>query len=772
MTIRYSHNLQKLSAVYDEAPDRSGAPGAAAGAVAASAGSVTGAPARAATSPGAPGGGQTGYQNMPMYPGASVGLGGPNLQGSSSGASAGGISPELKAQQASSTAAYNKMFPTGHENFQGGMTQDQIEVKNKYLLANQMASGKVPQNMNLFDERSSGVGAGIWDFAKNIPGVGEAGAIYDTAKGMYDGKSFGSAVTDANRTYTDDKRVYGDMLLDEGRRIGNRYGGEFDLHYKNDKLLDYGSHALEQGIIGAIPVGRIASLGAKGVGLAAGGVAKGVASTGISKLVGVGKMLGQTAVEAAPALGKAVQYARTGLQAAAPYAAQAAGRVSSAARAAGNFARYGFKPAEGASRATRYAANLGNSALVAVNAFPAVTKMLTTAPGTAIGFKSLATAGLGQYMASQAMQAFGRNLSNAVRDVAAYREDHPDAGLASSLYQGGKSMLSNVGADLTGGNRFGLGAGLFTSPLADAYNAKKEIDYNTQLNNLSQAGLADTVEGAEARTAYADLVSTPGALDKARAHHSAYSASKNPYSSQNATANRFIAPSVKDTFGMLGYREQRDLDKSQEDFKSYNNEYVAAVNEGKDNEALQSSTNDYLAAVGEGRDPNTDPKVQALLANASPKARANMHSHMAATLGESFSQVTGGMPMDELEAAINDPSNFDAVMNSPLGSLAGGDPKKAQLAGSLMYGARSALSMLQAGMANGGPVSPEFTAITKAFYDMNNSFQNEKQKPGEMHPGLVGFESIEPILMKVFAEHNAPDEVTNAAPVANGQPVG
>ena len=758
MSIRYSHNLQKLSAVYDEAPDRtdrSGAPGAAAGAVAASPGSATGAPARAATSPGAPGGGQASYQNMPMYPGASVGLGGTNLQGKSEDASAGSISPELKAQQASSTAAYNKMFPTGHENFRGGMTQDQIEVKNNYILSNAMAKGQTQQNMKLFNTGSSGVGAGVMDFAKNIPGVGEAMVGYDTAKGVYDGKSFGDAATAAGKTYVDDKATYLDMFADQGKRVANRYGGDFDLNYKNDKLLDYGSYALEMapqllaagltggGSVGAQVAGRGAALGARGVA----GVGRVANAVGVPKLINAGKALGQAAVEAAPALGKAVQYARTGLQAATPYAAQAAGRLASTARTVGNFGLKGFKPGVGANKYTRYAANVANSAMAPINPIPAARKLLAVAPDATIGIKSLVGTGLAQLGGNMAIKGFTNNVANAARDVAEYRQDTPDAGLASSAYQGGKSMLSNVSADITGGSPLGMGAGLITSPLASTYNANKDMAMDNKLNNLYEAGAADTPEGAKARAEYEQLTGTPGAIED---YKSNVMDPHNPISSAISTANNFITPSAKGTFGMVGYREQKGLDQ----------------------QALQNSTNDYMAAVSEGRDPNTDPKVQAWLANATPEAKANMNSHMAATMGESLAGLAGGMPMDELEAAITDPNNVEAIMASPLGSLAGGDPETAQYAGSLLYSAQSALPLLQQEMARSGQMSPEFMQITKALRDMNSSFQNEPQSQNQMHPGLANLTALDPVLRAFFAKYNLTDETASAAPVTDGQPVG
>lgn len=776
MSIRYSHNLQKLSAVYDEAPDRtdrSGAPGAAAGAVAASPGSATGAPARAATSPGAPGGGQASYQNMPMYPGASVGLGGTNLQGKSEDAAAGSISPELKAQQASSTAAYNKMFPTGHENFRGGMTQDQIEVKNNYILSNAMAKGQTQQNMKLFNTGSSGVGAGVMDFAKNIPGVGEAMVGYDTAKGVYDGKSFGDAATAAGKTYVDDKATYLDMFADQGKRVANRYGGDFDLNYKNDKLLDYGSYALEAapqllaagltggGSVGAQVAGRGAALGARGVA----GVGRVANAVGVPKLINAGKALGQAAVEAAPALGKAVQYARTGLQAATPYAAQAAGRAASTARSVGNFGLKGFKPGVGANKYTRYAANVANSAMAPINPIPAARKLLAVAPDATIGIKSLVGTGLAQLGGNMAIKGFTNNLANAARDVAEYRQDNSDAGLASSAYQGGKSMLSNVSADITGGSSLGMGAGLITSPLASTYNARKDMAMDNKLNKLYEAGAADTPEGAKARAEYGQLTGTPGAIED---YKSNVMDPHNPISSAISTSNNFIAPSVKGTFGMLGYREQKGLDQQ----ALYRQQAGLDQQGGLDQQALQNSTNDYMAAVSEGRDPNTDPKVQAWLANATPEAKANMNSHMATTMGESLAGLAGGMPMDELEAAITDPNNVEAIMASPLGSLAGGDPETAQYAGSLLYSAQSALPLLQQEMARSGQMSPEFVEITKALRAMNSSFQNVAQSQDQVHPGLANLTALEPILREFFAKYHLNAETASAAPVTDGQPVG
>ena len=106
-------------------------------------------------------------------------------------------SPIPSQQRQDILSSYETQFP---QEFQPStnerpLTQDQIQARNQYLNMQAVESGQTPYNPNLFQTHPSG--------------------------------------------------SYGDRLADSFRRIGNRYGGDFQLNYPDDKYLDFSSYALE-----------------------------------------------------------------------------------------------------------------------------------------------------------------------------------------------------------------------------------------------------------------------------------------------------------------------------------------------------------------------------------------------------------------------------------------------------------------------------------------------------------------------------------------------
>lgn len=106
-------------------------------------------------------------------------------------------SPIPSEQRQNILSNYETQFPQGFQpsTNERPLTQDQIQARNRYLNMQAVESGQVPYNPNLFQTHYSG--------------------------------------------------SYGDRLADSFRRIGNRYGGDFQLHYPDDKYLDWSSYALE-----------------------------------------------------------------------------------------------------------------------------------------------------------------------------------------------------------------------------------------------------------------------------------------------------------------------------------------------------------------------------------------------------------------------------------------------------------------------------------------------------------------------------------------------
>ena len=106
-------------------------------------------------------------------------------------------SPIDSQQRQDILSSYETQFPQGFQpsTNERPLTQDQIQARNQYLNMQAVESGQTPYNPNLFQTHPSG--------------------------------------------------SYGDRLADSFRRIGNRYGGDFQLNYPDDKYLDFSSYALE-----------------------------------------------------------------------------------------------------------------------------------------------------------------------------------------------------------------------------------------------------------------------------------------------------------------------------------------------------------------------------------------------------------------------------------------------------------------------------------------------------------------------------------------------
>ena len=106
-------------------------------------------------------------------------------------------SPIDSQQRQDILSSYETQFPQGFQpsTNERPLTQDQIQARNQYLNMQAVESGQTPYNPNLFQTHPSG--------------------------------------------------SYGDRLADSFRRIGNRYGGDFQINYPDDKYLDWSSYALE-----------------------------------------------------------------------------------------------------------------------------------------------------------------------------------------------------------------------------------------------------------------------------------------------------------------------------------------------------------------------------------------------------------------------------------------------------------------------------------------------------------------------------------------------
>lgn len=335
-----------------------------------------------------------------------------------------GINPELAAQGKNLEAEYGRMFPYGDYTYsskgwgyRGGqraqMNQQEIDLRNRFRLYEAQAMNAMPSNPQLLQQGPSAAGAFIGDLARSpIMPTAPAMYAYDVAT-----KGFDQATQDKARS----DAMYAGMLADAGKRVANRYGGNFELNYANDPLLDYSSYALE-----AAP--SLLMMAATGGGSAA-------AQAGVQG----------TARAAAP----------------------------SAFRAGGQLLARGFQPVmQGStSRLAQFAGKAIpgglNYAVSSINPVP-----LLTGAAQATGWGK-PFAQLGAHLATRGA---AQNYANAIRDTAAFNAANPElAGGPESAVRFGESLLANgVAFDPTALNKYGLG--LYTVMPALAEQGQIAVD--------------------------------------------------------------------------------------------------------------------------------------------------------------------------------------------------------------------------------------------------------------------------------------------------------
>ena len=363
-----------------------------------------------------------------------------------------GVNPELAAQGKQLEADYARQFPYGDYTYstkgwgyRGGqraqMDQEQVDLRNRFRLYEAQARGISPSNPQAVAPSPSAASAFVGDLARS--------PIMPTAPFMYayDVGTKGLQQATADKAQSD--AVYGSMLADAGKRVANRYGGNFELQY-NDPLLDYSSYALEA---------------APSLLMAAG--------------TGGGSVAAQAEAQAA--------------RAAAP----------SAFRALGQTAARGFQPVfQGATNpVVRFAGEAiptsANYAISGLNPVPVLLSAAQTSPGAGRLFSQLG--------AHFATQGAANNYANAYRDTAAFNAANPNvAGTPESLKRFGESLLAGgVSFDPTALNRSGIGASTFLPSIDE--QQQLAIDRATELK-ISQMSpeeqalvLSDPAQYAEVR---------------------------------------------------------------------------------------------------------------------------------------------------------------------------------------------------------------------------------------------------------------------------------
>lgn len=306
-----------------------------------------------------------------------------------------GISPELASQGRQLESEYASAFPYGDYTYsqkgwgynganRASMSQSDIDLRNRYRLYESQAMGQSPVNTQMLQPPQSSAAAFMGDLAQ-----------YSPATLAYNAYTQGPSA--AWKNYGDHWSTYGSMLGDAGKRVANRWGGNFDLQYQNDPYLDWSSYALE-----AAPV------------LLAAAATAGTSAAAQAELQG-GRL-------AAPSLIRGFQ----------PFAQQSAN--------AG--VRYLGRSLPGAL----------NWTMSGVNPVPLIYTAVESG-----GLASLVP-WAGAHLATRAA---ANNYANAARDVSNYSADNPQASAMDQAKRFGTSVLANgVSFDPTSVNPWGIGLGL------------------------------------------------------------------------------------------------------------------------------------------------------------------------------------------------------------------------------------------------------------------------------------------------------------------------
>lgn len=363
-------------------------------------------------------------------------------------------------------AQYKSQFPKGDEQYAPGsgtaMSPEQMRVRNLYRLneANIANPGSIP---------AAALDGGDGEVQKQQDAQTEWMTNRNVEK-LKQMRSEGKFVPDAAlQTGLSDAELatsyanspsYLSMMGDSGKRVLNRWGGNFELNYPNDELLDYSSYALEL---------APHLLAAAGTG-------------GGSELPGTLNAISRFSPNLIRGAASEV----------APYAAQALARVPGLSRVA-QFATQGFVPAAEASRTARIAANAANTTMSTINPLPFISSLQSTyATPLARLFSNAA-------ISAPLAQNSIRNIQGVANDVSDFRSANPEAGLASSVGEGAESLVSRLGIDPTSVNPTGIGAGMFVPQLNLSPSQLGIKGYNERLNDdvnsMTSATTAQDSEG-------------------------------------------------------------------------------------------------------------------------------------------------------------------------------------------------------------------------------------------------------------------------------------
>ena len=370
-------------------------------------------------------------------------------------------------------AQYKSQFPKGDEQYAPGsgtaMSPEQMRVRNLYRLneANIANPGSIP---------AAALDGGDGEVQKQQQAQSDwmANRNLATLKQM---RSEGKFVPDAALETGPDANYmaqmnatnpgYGSYLADSLKRVGNRYGGGFELEHPNDELLDYSSYALEAapqllmaagtgggstapGILGG--ASRIVPTATRAVTsrvapLATQALSKVPGATGLAQFATKGispNLVSNVATGIAESpVGSAV------MSRVAPFASQLAARVPGA----GNLGRFLSPQGKFVGNAVT---TLGNSAMSAFNPVPVLSRTFGAGGMASTPIKNIVAQ---KMIGAPILQNAISNVQGVAGDVSSYAADNPDAGFIDQLGQGAQSAASRVAVDPTVlTNRLGVGA--------------------------------------------------------------------------------------------------------------------------------------------------------------------------------------------------------------------------------------------------------------------------------------------------------------------------
>lgn len=618
------------------------------------------------------------------------------------------------------------------------LNQEQITARNNYKLYKSMASGNMEVNdKNLKLLQGPRGDASIWGEAIARSFAPSAMAVYDTAKGVSEGRGFLESANSAFSQAQREHEQYLSMFNDQLKRVANRYGGNFELKHEGDPFLDYGSYALE-----AVP----------------------------SLLLGAATGGGSTALQAMNVASKVPGALRT---------AQLLSRIPGASQAGQMLVR-GMSPFAQSSGSAlgRYAGaaipRVFNAATSVINPLQSANILRAALAPTSniINAGNLLRSGVMSAMTPLLAQQSSNAYVNAVRDASHYNEVNPEASTMNTLGRFGQSLLGNVSFDPStlapgGIGRFISATGMSPSLLIgtvgqsfdnnlklrtqQSYEAlratdpdryaqltmdpqqRKAFEDNIRLSMLDPKQYIKSQLQKVNPKQYAQLQADPEAMDK----YIASVQKENPglqgsgfidsIGSVASTAAPYSRPGLR-SLGAVGFREQDEIDR----------------------QAAMDASDNYLAAIAMGQDPMQNAKVQQAMSGASSLAKSRLASDVAQMVGSQALPALTGLAPTQISAALEaqDPSE---LMGTSLGAFAQGDPNLTLEAADTLYGLQQAMPLIQQNMAQTGQVSPEFIALVRAISHLQNSYQTPPSYGSqEIHPGMEAIRAMQPILQSIF----------------------